>query len=241
MDRGREALLRATTVFGAALALAFSLLTAFLPGLAYGITAGGTVFSFGGPFGFRPQIYGCTIGMLVSGVGALLCLVSLRLGRVRLGFAGALLSLSGFPLLRFPDVGYFDYPPLFMFWWGPGLVMLGVLMMFWGLAVQCKVVPPRLTRLACLLAFAVWLLPLLLTTIIPSLLFLLIDLLKIRFLIMFIVLILPVPYFLGILPMMVGSAIGILNEYKQDDLMPLTFLLSLYWIFLALFTRLQCF
>ncbi len=241
MDRGGGVLLRVITVLGATLGLTFSLLTAFLPGLAYGITVGITVFPYSGLFGpFRPQTHSSTIGMLVSGVGALLGLFSSLRGRhVRLGFAGVLLALSGFPLLRLPVLYYPHYyqPPLVMFWWGPGLTMLGIVMMFWSFVARSRVVP-HLLLLGCPLLSAAWLLLPLLTAIhLPSLFAfaeaLSSDILCISLYVR--LTILSVLNFSGFLLTVSGSAIGIWNaKAKPTDRYALgllaPFLFFIYWL-----------
>jgi len=218
--------MRLVTALGAALALAFSLLTAFFPGLARVVVYPSRYIAYL-PL-FQPEIRAPTFfGMLVSSIGALLGLVSLRVGHARLGFAGVFLGLSGFSLLALhPSLLEISFC---MFWWGPGLTMLGLLMMFWGLVVQSKAVP-RLALLGCPFLLAVWLLPPLLTAASPPLLLQLVGALPM-------ILIFPVLHLAGFLPTIVGSIIGILNKrIKRSDLMLFTFLFSFYWMVLYFFS-----
>ena len=218
----RKPLLRRIIAFGGALALVSGLATAFYPGLAYVVVTVigppnmplGVVYPNVHPLWLQPMIHASTMGMLVSCVGAFLGLISCtnRYYIPRLGFAGVLLGLLGFFLLRPEPLGsWYVYPEEFflVFWSGPCLTMLGILMMFFGFGADSRVVP-HVTLLGCIPLLAAWLFQPLLIAINLQVL---IALVKSGYM----ETIIGALKLAGFLPTMAGSTIGIWKETTRIE------------------------
>ena len=222
-ESGRRSLLRRIIAVGGALALVSGLLTAFYPGLAYAKVTiigppdvpPGVVYPNVHPLSLQPMIHAATTGMLVSCLGAFLSLISCtkRYHVPRLGFAGVLFSLLGFFLLRSQplDGELLVYPPahFLVFWWGPCLTMMGILIMFFGFVTKSRVVP-HVTLLGCLPLLAAWLLQ-------PLLIVINLHILTAMVEGGFMQTIIGALKLSGFLPTMAGSTIGIWKETTRIE------------------------
>jgi|GEM_PF-2110149 len=153
--------------FGSITTLVFGLLAAFIPGLAY-VTVQSyfmdvPVALYGLPSVYypplEPGVHMNTIKLVISAIGGLIGLFSLLENQNKpayMGFAAIAITNLGLMLptgdarISFPEMRNFDVP-----WLGFYLVLVGVSIMFLGLAMK-KPIVPRITLLSVPLLLAVY-------------------------------------------------------------------------------------